>query len=199
MGSTLSVSQEGAKAGSASVTRSVGQAGSKPILSLRMRFTLLNRVADTTTILTTLVERHPCSLIDECTTIPSALRAWTSCRAGRTWKEGPGLIEVQHISVSATLQNGRQSRALSPRPSKEGQNSRKGSKGIEKYEIHDKCVTPTSPSCSSRVMYQSPDVTVVLLPHNPPCFAFFCCLDIMRVVELLLPLDVKLSDDSPSI
>ncbi len=131
MGNTLSVSQERAKAGSALVTGSAGQAGSKLILSPRTKVTLSNRVAGTAMILTTLVERCPCNLIGECTTIPSARGAWTSCRARRTWREGPGLIEVQHTSVSATLQNGSQGRALSPRPSKGGRNSRKGSKGIE--------------------------------------------------------------------
>ena len=154
MGSTLSLSQERAKAGSALVARSVGQAGSKPILSPRMRVTLSNTVEDTMTLLTPLVEKCLCSLIDECTTIPSAPGAWTSCRAGHTERERLRLIEARHISVSATLWNGSQGNALSLRPSKEARNSRKVSKDNEKTKFTTLALCPHHLACYSRVMYR---------------------------------------------
>ena len=158
------------------VTRSVAQAGSKRTLSPMTRATISNRVVGTTTTLTTLAETHLCSLIGECTTIPSVHKAWMSCMAKRTPREGLGLIAVRHISLSATLQNGSGSRAPSPRPLKEERNSRKDSKDNEKTKFTTLFLRPHHLACSCMAMYQShPMLSFVFFAHNPPYFAFICC------------------------
>jgi hypothetical protein len=95
---------------------------------------------------------------------PFSARSVDELQGGAHTESGLGLTEVQRISVSATLQNGSQSRAQSPLPSKEGRNSRKGSKDNEETKFTTLALRPHHLVCSSRVMYQShPMLLVVFL------------------------------------